>query len=62
MMLKKHSFLAAGMHDLAVLAWNFGEPCEEYWDGYKYSNKTTRPAETEVIDFYNRTDFVVYWG
>jgi hypothetical protein len=48
--------------DVAIITWNLGASCEEYWDGYKYSSKTTGPTVEEIIDFYNRTDFVVYWG
>lgn len=50
------------MQDLTAACRNLLTSCEEYWDGYKYSKKTTGPLVEEVIDFYNRTDFVVYWG
>lgn len=50
------------MRDLSTAARNLGMSCEELWDGYKYSRKTAGPIVEEVIDFYNRTDFVVYWG
>jgi hypothetical protein len=48
--------------DISLACWYYGTSCEEYWDGYKYSKKTTGSKIEEVIDFYNRTDFMVYLG
>jgi hypothetical protein len=48
--------------DISLACMYLGTSCEEYWDGYKYSKKTTGRNVEEIIDFYNRTDFVVCWG
>jgi hypothetical protein len=50
------------MKDLSLASRHLGTSCEECWDGYKYSKKTTGQNVEEVIDFYNRTDFAVYLG
>lgn len=50
------------MRDIAICGKNYGKSYEQYWDGYKYLNKTLGGSVEETIDFYNRTDFVLLLG